>query len=157
MNTGGGVIDRIAAWGERQALRPVGFVFERVKREVDRVVDEKLPKPPWWLVPVIVSLSAVVTVYAHSRNQSEQSEPEPKVAAECGPTNDGGDDLDEALSRIGYQRPPMPDRWEVEEEYRELVIEAHPDQGGDAERFKELQNAWNTIDERQQLSGDSGD
>lgn len=160
MNTGGGVIDRVAAWGERQLLRPVGFVFERVERGVDEQLDEvaeKLPEPPVWLVPVILVVASVVTAWTETQEQNGQPEQEPQAVVEPTTTNGVDDDLDEALSQLDYQRPPMPERWEVEEEYRQKAIEAHPDHGGDAEEFKRLYEAWELLAEHEELSGSLSD
>jgi curved DNA-binding protein CbpA len=56
------------------------------------------------------------------------------------------------LETLDVEFPPAPSQEEVKAAYRERAVETHPDQGGDAERFIEVQEAWERLPEREELS-----
>lgn len=49
---------------------------------------------------------------------------------------------------LGLRDDPLPTWGEIREAYRNLVKEVHPDQGGDADRFKEINAAYERLKER---------
>lgn len=62
------------------------------------------------------------------------------------PNGDDGPTLAEAYDRLGLT--PDAEMGEVKATYREKVKDAHPDSGGDEERFKQVTEAYDTIRER---------
>jgi len=63
-----------------------------------------------------------------------------------GPTVDDGPTLAEAYDTLGLS--PDAEMAEVKAAYREQVKETHPDSGGDEERFKRVNEAYDAIRER---------
>jgi len=133
---------------------PIRFVGRRVERRVRRAVPVP-PEPPWWAVPVLLVV-AVAAALVGSRSERERAEPEPEATAERGTTSasDDGRAVLEALERLEVAPPPVPEQEDVRAAYRRRALEAHPDQGGDAERFKEVRAAWETVAECEELSAD---
>lgn len=176
-------VERVLGWVLGPPIRWVGRRVERrvqlhvrlVERRVAAAVPE-LPEPPIWFVPVVVAISFVGAVVAdrradpdHERTERERAEPEPEATAERGTTSatDGSEDVEaaenaetpvqDALDVLGVERPPTPEKSEVKAAYRSLAVETHPDQGGDAERFMEVREAWETVEDREELSADGDD
>jgi hypothetical protein len=121
-------------------------------------------------VPVVVLAGLVSTIVVEAvagASRSERAEPSdspegpdgPEPTAErCPDPSDGeASAVAEALETLNVEYPPAPDRGEVEAQYRSLVIEKHPDQGGDAGELIEVREAWETVREREELSGDTSD
>lgn len=141
-----------------------------MERRVRRAVPAP-PEPPAWLVPVVVAFSlgvaVVVELLADRRSAADpdpaRSEPDrPEAEPEGGhhPASEEDAEADavaEALETLNVEHPPVPEKGEVRAEYRSLAVETHPDQGGDAERFIEVQEAWETVSEREELSGNPND
>lgn len=49
----------------------------------------------------------------------------------------------EALSLLGLEEPVSPAQ--VQKQYRRLIAEAHPDRGGDPQRFIAIRSAWEVL------------
>lgn len=158
-------------WAGRRVERRVRLHVALVEREVRRALPE-LPEPPAWLVPFVVAVSVIGAVVAErfagpdpERTERERAEPEPEATAERGTTSatDGSEDVQaaeeaetpvqDALDVLGVERPPAPEKGDVKAAYRSLAVETHPDQGGSAERFIEVREAWEAVEE-EGLSGD---
>jgi hypothetical protein len=94
-------------------------------------------------------------------SRREHAQPEPEATAERDPDpTDGDEDADpvaDALETLDVEHPPVPEKSEVRAQYRSLAIETHPDQGGDEDRFIEVRKAWETVEQREELSADGGD
>lgn len=153
---------------------PIRFVGRRVERRVRRAAPD-VPEPPVWFVPVAVVVAfvgAVVVELVGDRRggvadphpagrRREHAEPEPEATAERDPDpTDGDEDADavaEALETLDVEHPPVPDESDVKAAYRRLAVETHPDQGGDAERFIEVREAWETVSEGEALSDEAQD
>lgn len=158
--------------------RALGYVLtplvELVGRRVERRVRRALPappEPPRWAVPVVVVVAVVGAVAARlvvegdrggdphpAGSESERAEPEPEATAERGTTSGSDEDavaVEEALERLEVAPPPMPEPEDVRAAYRRRVLETHPDQGGDAERFIAVREAWETVAEGEELSADA--
>lgn len=149
---------------------PVGWVGRHVERRVRRRLPPlpvpsipDLPDPPWWFAPVVVGGGTVGAVVAEllseeidatqddpdqQRSEPEREEPEAERAHH--PASED-DPLAEALGTLDVE-DSNPEREVVRVAYRSLVKETHPDAGGDAERFKEVQAAWEVVQQREQLS-----
>jgi curved DNA-binding protein CbpA len=56
------------------------------------------------------------------------------------------------LETLNVEYPPVPEESEVRARYRSLALESHPDQGGDADRFIEVQKAWEVVTEGEELT-----
>ncbi|MFP8966046.1 DNA-J related domain-containing protein [Pokkaliibacter sp. CJK22405] len=56
--------------------------------------------------------------------------------------------IEEALStlKLPIEQPQSSARPEYLKQYRRLIQQAHPDKGGDAEHFHQLQQAWKTLE-----------
>lgn len=142
------------------------WVGRRLEERVKRVTPD-LPEPPIWFAPVAVSVGMIGAIVAHvvkDRSGSERATPEPEATVERGTTSErdeGGqsdaEEIVEALETLGVEFPPAPPQEAIREAYREQALEAHPDQGGEAERFIEVREAWERLPERQELSDDSHD
>lgn len=146
---------------------PIRFIGRRLERRVQRA----LPEPPWWLFPVVVSggvlswlLVEAVDELRSGASRSERAEPSappegpagPEPTAERCPDPSDGEPAEavvQALEVLEMEVPPEPDEGEVRARYRSLAVETHPDQGGDAEEFIEVKEAWETLREREELSG----
>lgn len=148
---------------------PVEWIGRRVERRVRRATPE-LPEPPWWAVPVLLVgglLSAVLVEVVgdqEERSARERATPEPQATAERRTTTESdesdAEEIVEALETLGVEFPPAPPQDAVRAAYRTQAMETHPDQGGDAERFKEVRAAWERLperEERQELSDGSDD
>jgi hypothetical protein len=139
-------------------MPPVRWVGERVEARLRRAAPD-LPEPPVWAGPV-GAVGVVGAVIGHVvRSASERATTEPKATEERGTTSErdegGQDDAEEiveALETLDVEFPPAPSQEEVKAAYRERAVETHPDQGGDAERFIEVQEAWERLPEREELS-----
>jgi hypothetical protein len=151
---------------------PIRFVGRRVERRVrhrlgrlPEVNVPEIPEPPSWFVPVVLAVAFVGGILVELRSDRADPDPvespseraEPSEAAErCSHPSEGDEDaVAEALETLGMEYPPAPDKDNVEATYRRLVIETHPDQGGDAERFIEVKEAWETVSKREELSADA--
>lgn len=153
---------------------PIRWVGGLVERRVRRAAPD-LPEPPAWFVPVAVVGAMLVAVVAElvtdqasgaddphpAGRRREHAEPEPEATAERDPDpTDGDEDADavaEALETLEVEHPPAPEKAEVKAAYRALAVETHPDQGGDADRFIEVREAWETVAQREELSDDGQD
>ena len=143
---------------------PIEWVGRRVERRARRAAPD-LPELPAWAVPVVVVGGMVVAVLVEAvgetatRSERERAEPEPKATAERGTTtaSDDASEVEDALETLEVAPPPLPEPEDVRAAYRARVKETHPDQGGEAERFIEVREAWLTVSERQELSDDSLD
>lgn len=148
---------------------PIEFIGRRVERRVQRAMLD-LPEPPWWAVPVTVAVAVAGTVAAQlgegrgepdpdPRRERERAEPEPEATAERGTTSasDDTEPVKDALETLEVAPPPVPEQDEVRAAYRRRALEAHPDQGGDAQEFIEVREAWEVVSERKQLSGGQND
>ena len=157
---------------------PIRFVGRRVERRVKRRLralpvpaGPDLPEPPWWFAPVAVGVGVIGAVLTQlgggaddphpAGSRREHAEPEPEATAERDPDpTDGDEDAEavaEALETLNVEHPPVPEKGEVRAQYRSLAVETHPDQGGDADRFIEVREAWETVAQREELSGDGQD
>lgn len=159
------LIDRVA----RAVLGPpVKWVGRRVERQARQAAPD-LPEPPWWAVPVVVVGGVVGAVVVEviggreERSARERATPEAAPTAERGTTTerDGGksdaEEIVDALETLGVEFPPAPPQEAVRAAYRERAVETHPDQGGDAEAFIEVREAWERLPERQELSDGAAD
>lgn len=141
---------------------PVEFVGRLVERRVERAVGQ-LPEPPIWTVPLLVVAGVVGAVVLEERDSDKEGEGNPSGAVGDGGAfpdpseGDGRSEVEEALDVLGVEYPPVPEKSDVKAEYRSLVVEAHPDVGGDAERFKEVRAAWETVADREELSDGPAD
>ena len=138
----------------------VGPPIERVGRCVEQRVEEEIdamPEPPWWAAPVAVlsgavGALAVQLVGGRGEEASERAEREPVASAERGTTSDADAEAVEvarALLTLGVEEP---DQSKAKAAYRSLVVETHPDQGGDAETFEAVHEAWETVESSERLS-----
>ena len=154
------VLDRLLApvvrWaGER--------VERRARRELGGWPEPTVPTVdlPEWIGPALVAISFVAGLLLADPDQSERerAEPEPEAEAErCpDPSASDGSGVEDALDTLGVEYPPVPDRADVRAAYRSRAVETHPDQGGDAERFIAVREAWLTLSEREELSGEGLD
>ena len=134
---------------------PLVLVGGYIEAQIRQAMPD-LPEPPVWLAPVVIVFASVVAAVGQllgddSRSDSAGGDREPRDASTA--DNDSrSTEIVAALETLDVSVPPVPDADEVRTAYRERVIEAHPDQGGEAEKFIEVQKAWETITERQQLS-----
>ena len=130
--------------------RLVGYVVgppvEWIGRRVERRVRRAVPVLPVWVVPVVVAISFVgaVVVQLRANPFPGRSEPEEPASEE--------DAVAEALETLNVEYPPVPEESEVRARYRSLALESHPDQGGDADRFIEVQKAWEVVTEGEELT-----
>lgn len=148
---------------------PIEWVGRRVERRVRRALPEPPapPEPPAWSVPVVVAISFVVAVVVQlradpdpGRSEPDRPEPEPEATAEEGhhpASEEDTDAVEEALETLNVDHPPVPEKSEVRARYRSLAVETHPDQGGEAERFIEVREAWETVAQEEGLSDDGQD
>jgi hypothetical protein len=139
---------------------PVEWIGARVEARLRRAAPE-LPEPPVWAGPVaaVGVVGAVVARLVRRESASERATTEPEATEERGTTSErdegGQDDAEEiveALETLDVDFPPAPSQEEVKAAYRERAVETHPDQGGDAERFIEVREAWERLPEREELS-----
>lgn len=152
---------------------PVRWVGSRVERRVrEQAPDLPEPagvdvaEPPPWVYPVGAVLWVVAVIGAQlleddragdqERRRSERAEPSASseaTAERCADPSDGAGDGEErvleALETLGVEPPPEPTEEDVKAAYRERTIETHPDQGGDAEDFMAVREAWEMIEEEQ--------
>lgn len=145
---------------------PVEWIGRRVEQRVRRAVPE-LPELPWWAVPVVVVAAMVGAVLVEAiggqegSSARERATPEPQATAERGTTTErdesDAEEIVAALEMLDVEYPPAPSQGDVRAAYRERAMETHPDQGGDAERFVEVREAWERLPEREELSGGGGD
>jgi hypothetical protein len=135
---------------------PVRWVGRRVERRVRRAVPD-LPEPPWWVFPVLLGAAFVSAILVEDRNRCDRAEPSASV--ERGTTSANGDAVGvvEALGTLDVEVPPVPSQEDVRAAHRRRALETHPDQGGDAEEFKDVQEAWEAVAEREELSGSQND
>ena len=75
--------------------------------------------------------------------RGEPAPPPPKTRAERTQLTPDADNKPSAWSVLGLVPGASPD--ELKQAYRKRVLETHPDQGGDAERFQEVQRAYDKL------------
>lgn len=143
--------------------RPLVWVGRRVERRAKRRVRRAvpaLPEPPAWLAPFLpfvgITLLVIVELVQQvdlpvddgSRRSRERAEPE---AERCPDPTETDDAVREALETLEVEYPPMPPQEDVEAAYRERVKETHPDAGGDAEEFIAVREAWERVENGEEL------
>lgn len=153
-------VGRAADWVCARTFEPVVHRLGKIVERRVRGVGEQLPEPSARIGAVAavvvgaLSLSAAVIERRRSRTASERAEPSPTAERCSDPSEpsagDGPPDeiveLAEALDALDVEYPPVPSESEAEAAYRERVLEAHPDAGGDAEEFIEVRQAWRRIE-----------
>jgi hypothetical protein len=100
-----------------------------------------------------ISLAAACIWHAHPTKEAEPAvDPDDATAAwerswdeqfDHGPGTWGDADLDEARTTLGIG--PEADELTARAAYRRAALLAHPDRGGDHEKFLQIQSAWERV------------
>lgn len=135
---------------------PIEWVGRRAERAARRrVPDRELPRPPRpdLTLPALVVAAIVVGGLAERLAGADDPHPAGRRAERAEPVTDAAEDpLAEALEALEVDHPPVPPKRRVRAQYRSLALETHPDQGGSVERFKDVREAWETVDSSEELS-----
>ncbi len=108
---------------------------EAALKEAERVAGRHLTViEPYW-------------ARAYSRVlRGEPAPPPPKARSERTELKPESDNRPSAWSVLGLSPGSSPD--ELKQAYRKRALETHPDQGGDAERFQQVQRAYDRLKSR---------